>query len=82
MHVQADTRLRVSLAKLLGTKARNRLTLFDATISKDGTIMLKPLEVIPASEKWVWDKPGLVGQIQQGIKDAKEGKAKAFKDIR
>ena len=47
---------------------------FKMSVDKHHRITLEPLVEIPAVEKWLFDNPKRLKQIQRGIKDAAEGK--------
>ena len=46
---------------------------FKMTVDEQHRITLEPLVEIPANEKWLFDNPDRLKQIQRGIKDAAKG---------
>ena len=73
MLLTMDTRKRVSLARLLS----DSVSLFNASIV-DGKIILEPMRVVPDREAWLYNSPQALADLQQGIKDAGEGKIKPY----
>ena len=43
-------------------------------MDKQQRIILEPLVEIPAREKWLFDNPTALHQVQNGIRDAARGK--------
>ncbi len=77
--IAMDSRKRVSLSKLI---PNSTAVFFDASVNKDGDVVLKPMVAIPEKERWVFEKPGLVEQIREGISDAKAGRTVPYSKIR
>ena len=64
-----DSRRRVSLGKA-GVAEETR---YAVSVSDDGDILLTPLATIPARERWVWERPELIGSLRRGIEQAERG---------
>ena len=77
--IAMDSRKRVSLSKII---PHSKAAFFDASVNKDGDVVLKPMAAIPENELWVWEKPGLVDQIRRGIANAKAGRTTPYSKIR
>ena len=77
--IAMDSRKRVSLSKII---PHSKAAFFEASVNMEGDIVLKPMTAIPENERWVWEKPGLVDQIRQGIVNAKAGRTIPYSEIR
>ncbi len=69
--------------KTLRPDSKGRITLgslsegvsgFKVTVDKQHRIILEPLVEIPAREKWLFNNPTALRQVQKGIQDAAQGK--------
>ena len=69
--------------KTLRPDSKGRITLgnlsqgvssFKMTVDKQQRIILEPLVEIPAREKWLFDNPTALRQVQKGLEDAAQGK--------
>ena len=69
--------------KTLRPDSKGRITLgslsdgvsgFKMTVDKQQRIILEPLVEIPAHEKWLFDNPIALRQIQKGVDDAAKGR--------
>ena len=68
---------------MLRPDAKGRITLgamakgvssYRAHQDEHGKIVLEPFTEIPLREQWLWKNPEALAAVQQGIKDAGEGK--------
>ena len=54
---------------------------FETFIAESGNILLVPRTSIPTRELWVHKNPEIKEAIEEGIKDAQEGRVKEIEDI-
>jgi len=64
MLLRLDARRRISLAKLLPV---NDIEFVQASTEENGNIVLKPMTVIPAHEKWLYDNPEALKKLKRGL---------------
>jgi len=64
-----DERSRLTLGELI--KGCKRVRLYR---NKRGEVLLLPLAEIPASELWLYKNKEVFESVQEGLKDAEEGK--------
>jgi len=69
------SRKRVPIGRLL---PNDSVSLFDASVI-DGKIILEPMRAVPAREAWLYKNPKALASVLQGLKDAGEGKVKAYR---
>jgi hypothetical protein len=71
-----DSKNRITIGEKIIKKisGQNKVNQFQVFIGQDGDILLRPLTAIPIREAWIYEKPGLIGQIRQGLQEVKEGK--------
>ena len=71
-----DSKNRITISEKIIKKisGQKRVNQFQVFIGHDGDILLRPLTAIPIREAWIYEKPGLIGQIRQGLQEVKEGK--------
>jgi hypothetical protein len=73
MHAQRtlrpDSKGRISLGHLASSVSG-----FKMAVDEQHRIILEPLVEIPAREKWLFDNPTVLRQVQKGIDDAAKGK--------
>ena len=71
-----DTKNRITIGEKIIKRisGQNKVSQFQVFIGQDGDILLRPLTAIPSREAWIYEKPELIGQIRQGLQDAKDGK--------
>ena len=67
-----DAKKRLTLGKAL---ADPEVT-FDIYVNQLGQIVLDPRKSIPAHEAWIYENPEILESINQGLKEAAEGKTK------
>lgn len=70
MRLTMDARKRISLSKLLPDY---EVCSFKA-YTEEGKIILEPMAEIPASELWLYKNPRALEEVQEGLKQSKEGK--------
>ncbi len=70
--LRPDAKGRIALGRLSGGVSG-----FKMSVDKQQRIILEPLVEIPAREKWLFDNPGALRQVQKGINDAAQGKLTA-----
>ena len=44
------------------------------TVKPDGTILLKPMAAVPASELWIYQQPEVLVKIKRGLQQSLSGK--------
>lgn len=78
-----DTKNRITIGERIIKKIsrQNRVSQFQVFIGQDGDILLRPLTAIPSREAWIYEKPEFIGQIRQGLQEAKEGKAEKIENL-
>ena len=64
MILRLDSRHRISLSKLLPVKD---ILFVEASTEANGNILLKPMAVIPAHEKWLYDNPEALKKLKRGL---------------
>lgn len=67
--LRPDSKGRINLGRL-----SNGVSGFKMTVDKQQRIILEPLVEMPAHEKWLFDHPIVLRQLQKGIDDAAKGK--------
>lgn len=67
--LRPDAKGRISLGSL-----SKDVSGFKVTVDRHQRIILEPLVEIQAHELWLLNNPTALSQVQQGIKDAAEGK--------
>jgi hypothetical protein len=67
--IRPDAKGRINLGAL-----SQNVSGFKMAVDKQHRIILEPLVEIPAQEKWLFENPVALRQVQKGIKDAAEGK--------
>ena len=72
LRLTLDARKRVSLAKLL---PKYDVSSFKAYTEGD-KIILEPMAEIPAHELWLYKNPQALKDVQEGLKQSKEGKVR------
>ena len=70
MRLNLDARKRINLTKLLPNIDIHTVKAY----TEGNKIILEPLAEIPAHELWLHQNPDALLSLQQGIKQAKEGK--------
>ena len=66
--VQPDSKGRISL----GTEIKGKSY---RILSNDlGQILLEPIVTIPERERWLFENPGALAAVKQGLKESAEGK--------
>jgi hypothetical protein len=75
MLLAIDGRKRVPLGRLL---PRENISLVEASVV-DGKIILEPMRAIPAREVWLYENPKALKAVQQGLKEAGEGKVRPYR---
>jgi light-regulated signal transduction histidine kinase (bacteriophytochrome) len=74
MRLPLDTRKRINLSKFLPKKSNVHAVL----AHREGNKIILELTVeIPANESWIYENPKVYKAIQQGMKEAQEGKTVA-----
>lgn len=58
-----------------------RVDAFKVFIGEEGDILLRPVVNIPSREAWIYQNPDVLKRIQNGLKDAQEGKIKQVKNV-
>ena len=72
LRLMMDARKRISLAKLL---PNYDVSSFRAYTDGD-KIILEPMAEIPARELWLYKNPEALKDVQEGLKQSKEGKVR------
>jgi len=68
------------VAKLVDSKGRIGLdksyagTTMLVDQREDGTIVLRPAVTVPANEAWLWKNKKALAMVQEGLKEAHEGR--------
>jgi hypothetical protein len=70
-----DSKKRVALGKLL--KGR-QIEHFQGETLPTGDIILHPMAVIPAREKWLYENPKALAAVKRGLDQSKKGKVKSL----
>ena len=78
MLLTIDSRKRVPLGRLLPDDS---VSLFDASVV-DGKIVLEPMRAVPAKEAWLYKNPEALASVQQGLKEAGEGKVRPYRSLK
>jgi len=78
-----DSKNRITIGEKIIKKisGQNKVNQFQVFIGQEGDILLRPLTAIPSREAWIYEKPELIGQIRQGLQEAKEGKAETIENL-
>lgn len=78
-----DDKYRVNLGKKIIELLNDHFPFnsFNIYIGSDGNIILQPMNLVPASEQWIWRDPKIKASFARAIKDAREGKTTRVKDI-
>ena len=66
-YVTMDSKKRVRLANAVGEA-------FNVYRNTIGQIILDPVEVVPASEAWLWKNKAALTSVKRGLRQAEEGK--------
>ena len=69
--LSADDRGRITLGSI--AKSRKYIVSRNAV----GQLLLTPAVVIPEYEQWLWKNPAALAAVQEGLKEAAEGKGRA-----
>lgn len=74
-----DSKNRVTLGKEVINKIKEithaqGINSFNARLTDEGDIVLKPMSTIPAKEIWLWKNKKALASVEKGLKEAKEGK--------
>lgn len=64
MILKLDARRRITLSKLLPA---NDIAFVEASTKENGNIVLKPMTMIPAHEKWLYDNPEALKKLKRGL---------------
>jgi len=67
--LRPDAKGRISLGSL-----SEGVSGFKVTVDKQHRIILEPLVEIPAHEKWLFNNPTALRQVQKGMEDAAQGR--------
>lgn len=70
LRLTLDSRKRISLAKLLPEYGVSSFRAY----TEGGKIILEPMAEIPAQELWLYKNPQALKDVQEGLKQSKEGK--------
>jgi hypothetical protein len=74
------------MLKMLRPDSKGRITLgplaegisgFSVTVTNDHKIILEPYSEIPAREKWLFENKQALKMVNQGLKDAADGRLKS-----
>jgi hypothetical protein len=65
-YVTMDSKKRVRLAGAVGEA-------FNVYSNSMGQIILDPVEVVPASEAWLWKNKASLASVKRGLRQAEEG---------
>lgn len=65
-YVTMDSKKRVRLASAVGEA-------FNVYSNDIGQIILDPVEVVPASEAWLWKNKAALASVKRGLRQAEEG---------
>lgn len=78
-----DTKNRITIGEKIIKRisGQNKVSQFQIFIGQDGDILLRPLTAIPSREAWIYKKPELIGQIRQGLQEAKEGTVEKIENL-
>ncbi len=79
-----DTRNRITLSQALaalGILKNNKIDEFEILLGSTGNILLRPRTSIPSIELWIHQNPKAMKTLQEGIKDAAEGRLNRVKDL-
>jgi len=79
-----DTKNRITIGEKIIKRisGQNKVSQFQVFIGQDGDILLRPLTAIPSREAWIYEKPELIGQIRNGLHEAKNGKIEKIEDLK
>lgn len=74
-----DSKNRVTLGKEVIDKIKEithaqEISSFNAHLTNEGDVVLKPMSTIPAKEMWLWKNKKALASVEKGLKEAKEGK--------
>ena len=72
-----DSRNRVTLGQVLAMLKRvndRNIDEFEILLGSEGDILLRPRTSIPTRELWIYQNPDAMKVLQQGLKDAAEGR--------
>src|SRR6056297_1908632 len=78
-----DSKNRITISEKIIKKisGQNRVHQFQVFIGQDRDILLRPSTAIPSREAWIYEKPELIGQIRNGLQEAKNGKIEKIEDL-
>jgi len=68
-YVQPDAKKRLSLGEAAGVG-----DVYSIYRNSLGQLFLDPVKVIPASEMWLFENPGALTSVKQGLRESAEGK--------
>ena len=54
---------------------------FDIYISRDGYLLLQPMDRTPANEQWIWKNPRIRASFKQALDDAHQGRTTRVGDL-
>lgn len=74
IRINLDARKRVSLVKFLSDPKIHSVIAYQ----EGNKIILEPMVEIPAYEAWIYEDPKIIGNIREGLKQAKEGKVRSL----
>ncbi len=79
-----DSKNRITLRdKLMKETPLNYMEIdaFEIFLGDEGDILLRPMVNIPSKELWVHQNPAILGSIQRGTQDIKEGRVTKVKNL-
>lgn len=71
--LSVDSKQRVPLGKLLKGRAIGH---FQGEVLPTGEIILHPMMVVPASERWLHENPKALASVKRGIAQAAKGQTR------
>ena len=71
--LSVDSKKRIALGKLLKGSGIEH---FQGEILPSGDIVLHPMTLIPARERWLHDNPKSMASVKRRLEQAKKGKVK------
>ena len=79
--IDAKNRITIGEKIIKRISGQNKVNQFQVFIGQDGDLLLRPLTAIPSREAWIYEKPELIGQIRNGLQEAKNGKIEKIEDL-